>query len=630
MISNPFTRNLFARYWSTEESKNKNQHQDILKTPTHASTGNLPTLQLERAVTDGDLTKARQALKDGANPREVNFSQTAGNGVRKLLKYARRAQNLYQDIDCDQLSSCDHAFRYGLDPGGVLKAKSELINFKKARTVADLWRYATRENRTDIQRAILMQKADKNPFFREKEEVSPSDLRIKRVMKEIPHYSPKRGVPINLNNRTNFPDSNDWIVCRHLVEHRQSVKERHPNFKFDYNQFENLEAIRANVSSKIEEEHCHLIAHAREVHLIHNDNFGQQLVKQFVTMEAKGKSKQLILLHSINHVMSVELIIKKKNEIPYYVMTFFDPNSTTNHLRAASDSLCTFETMTLKDFIHDSDLYHFYYEDCYSIMFVRPESQRNMVGASESRSLITCTKDNEINASIYFYMMVGNFAGDMRRLNKEMRNWPSDKIINVLAGRPGESSGLYVALQNGNADAIEAFGEVLEYVHDNELAKLIAAKHANNDAPGFFMALQEGHAEAIKAFCKVLELVPPNERAELVAAKSVDGYPGFFMALQEGHTEAIKAFGKVLELVPTGKRAELVAARDPRGFPGFCMALQNRHAEAIKAFGEVLRLVPKPQRAAVRLVAEPEFSEVLKLLPADVCQAFRELEFSKD
>jgi hypothetical protein len=57
--------------------------------------------------------------------------------------------------------------------------------------------------------------------------------------------------------------------------------------------------------------------------------------------------------------------------------------------------------------------------------------------------------------------------------------------------------------------------------------------------------------------------------------------------------------------------------------------LQNGHAEAIEAFGKVLRLVPKTQRAAVRLGAEPELSEAIKTLPADVLQAFQKLKFPR-
>jgi hypothetical protein len=47
----------------------------------------------------------------------------------------------------------------------------------------------------------------------------------------------------------------------------------------------------------------------------------------------------------------------------------------------------------------------------------------------------------------------------------------------------------------------------------NECAELVAAKRADK-IPGFFMALRNGHAEAIEAFGRVLELVPANERAE--------------------------------------------------------------------------------------------------------------------
>jgi hypothetical protein len=93
MISNPVTRNQIERYRST--AAKKNQRKNVQKTPTHSSTRNLCTLEFERAVMDGDLVKARQALKDGANPREVTFSQTAGNGMREPPPFFSRERGSF-------------------------------------------------------------------------------------------------------------------------------------------------------------------------------------------------------------------------------------------------------------------------------------------------------------------------------------------------------------------------------------------------------------------------------------------------------------------------------------------------------------------------------------------------------
>ena len=448
----------------------------------------------------------------------------------------------------------------------------------------EAWRDAVKENQVDVQRAILLLDANQNHAFRLLEEDRVTDKGVAEVMKETTYFSPKRKLLQNFNGEAWLPGTIKKIMCRHLVEHRQSVQERHPKFKFDDAQFASKEAIFNHVSRDTEAKHNHLLAHAKEARLFHNRDFGKALVQQLEAMTAKGEAFRLILLTSADHAMSVGLKHKEKAGKPPYVVELFDPNRTTSHVRIASDNLSTLGTLTLENLIDGADLdnvidgadlYNDYYPkpDSLSMMFVRPPPQEEQAmtgpvqGVVENRTLTSSIEDKEINATALFHMLKNGFAGDLRRLKGEIASRPEKERIELLEAKNAKGNpGLYFALQEGHADTIRAFGELLSLVPKDQRAKLLEAKDARK-LPGLYMALQEGHADAIKAFGELLLLVPEDQRAELLEAKDINGVPGLSKAVQHKHTDAIKAFVELLPLVPEGQRAELRAAIDARNLP---------------------------------------------------------------
>ena len=610
----------------------------------HHPACDLPTRQaaLALAVQHNDLPLAKQALQQGADPEKITARPQA-DAMRFLLTYARRKNKLYPpNASRDQDTDLDRALQNGLDDRAreaAWKLLSETASGKHAR---EGWRNAVKAKQLDVQRALLLLYADRDRGFRLLQEDAVTDQGVAEVMKEIPYFSPKRGLPQNFNCEARFPGTDEEIACRHLVEHRQSEQERSPQIKFDDAQFASTEVIAAHVSYDTEAKHDHLIVHATEARLLHNRDFGKGLVQQFAAMAAEGEASRLILLLSTNHAMSVQLRIKEKDGKPYYVAALFDPNRTASHVRIASDSLLTLETLTLKDLIDGEGRYNDYYPepDGLSMMVVRPPAQEGQTmtgparGVVENRTLTSSIEDKEITPTALFYMMTHGCAGDLRRLKGEIASRPEKERIALLAAKDdrGNIPGLYSALQNGHADAIKAFGELLLFVPEDQRAALLVAKNTDG-VPGLYMALQNGHADAIKAFGKLLLLVPEDQRAALLAAKNADGVPGLFIALQEGHADAnadaIKAFGELLSLVPEDQRAALLAAKNADSVPGLCMALYKGHAGAIKAFGELLLLVPEDQRAAL-LAAENAngirgLCKALLQGHADAIEAFGEL-----
>ena len=550
-------------------------------------------IALDLAVQRNDLILAKQALQRGADPEKVTIRESKDD-MRALLTYARRKNKLYPpNTDPGIETDLDRALRKGLDDTVKQEAVDLLYEKTSGMSIPEAWRDAVKNQQLDIQRAILLLLADGMPSFRLKQDAPVTDTGVAAVMKEIPYFSPKRGWPENFNFQKTFPGTEEKIACRHLVEHRQAVQEQHPQGKFDDAQFASEKAIEASVSYDTETRHMHILNHATEAHLFHNHDFGQRLVEQLTALAAEGqppRSKFLLLIsanHAMsNHAMSVRLFVKAQDGKSRYVAEFFDPNHTTNHMRVASTSLRTFETLKLEDFTAKATkLYEDYedYEDYegdegygsdednfpepenVSIMFVRPVLQTKRFltdpaqGAVKDRKLTSCIKikDEDINATAFRYMLAYGFAGELKLLKNKIR---IDK-------------------------------------------ELLAAKDAKG-FPGLFMALQYGHADVIRVFGELLERVPPDQRAELLAAKDAEGTPGLSMALQYGHADVIKAFGELLEHVPPDQWTELLAAKDSQGQTGIYWAFQEGNLEALEQYIEIVKKIApdlKPQARAALL-----------------------------
>ena len=509
-----------------------------------------PESALALAVQYNDIALAKQAMRRGADPEKTTVNNRPTEEMRKLLTYARRLNKLYPPgCSTDTESDLDRALRNGmLDDDAKTQACSLLEQKFPEETIPEAWQHAVKNKQLDMQRAILLLKADTDPYFRVEQDTQVTDKGVTEVMKEIPYLSPKRGWPKNLNCKTTFPGTKMRIACRHFVERRQEVQQQHPQGKFDDAQFENLEAIAANVPYDTEAKHAHLQNHATEVHLLHNHDFGQALAQQLTSLAAEGKFPQskFILLTSIDHAMGVRLTVKEKDGNLRYVAELFDPNRTTSHMHVASASLRTFEMLTLENFMFEPELYEDYYpaSENFSTMFVRPSPPieqamtESAQGAVKDRMLTNSIKDEDINGTAVWHMLENGFAGDLRLLK--------NKKITI----------------------------------DKEL--LAAKNHAGT--PGFFTVLQNGHADAIRAFGELLEQVPLEERAELLAAKRVDGVPGFYMALQNGHADAINAYGELLNLVTSEERAKLLAPKDAEKNSGLAQALKVGKLEALEQY----------------------------------------------
>jgi len=578
---------------------------------------------LKHAVRANDIDAAKQALLGGAEPEGIPAHAVASDRTRALLTYARRKNKLYPpNGPHSPETALDRALRNGLEERDWQTAMVLLRQAAGNKNIREAWRDAVKGKQIDIQRALLLLGyADQDRGFRLLQEDAVTDPGVAAVMKEIPYFSPKRGWPRNFNGQAMFPGTNEKIECRHLVEHRQARLEQSDRCKFDYVQYANVQNIAAHVSYATHAQCMHLKAQAAETHLFHNHDFGKVLVRQFGEMQRKKETTRLLLLESSNHAMSVELKVKDKGGKSHYVVALFDPNSTTSHIRFASHDVRKLVGLTLKGFIKQESTYKLYYpnSDEISTMFVRPpalaQAQAEQAGLNrgagtvKNRTLTSCIDDEQLNGTALHYMLARGFSGDIRRLKNEIAKRSEEARFQLLAAKRADRvPGFSMALENGYADAIMAFGEVLAELK-MPIEKCIELLEGKDDhkLPGLFMALQYGHADAIVAFGKVLKdlQVPLDKCIDLLAAKKANGVSGLYMALRKGHAGAIAALGQVLnelqELhVPSKEYAELVAPKNH--IPGLFNAVESGHVDAIAAFGKVLKELQVPPDKCVELL----------------------------
>jgi tetratricopeptide (TPR) repeat protein len=197
---------------------------------------------------------------------------------------------------------------------------------------------------------------------------------------------------------------------------------------------------------------------------------------------------------------------------------------------------------------------------------------------------------------------------------KEKGLVPSPELL--AAKEIGGRSGLFMALQNGNADAIRAWGRLLQLLPGNQRGALVKDLLAENWSlcRGLTMntALEAGHADAIRAFKEILKWLPDNERVSAIN-KLLGGVPISFMsdkvkglagALENGCADAIRAWSDLLDLLPDKGRALIKKYMESdlyRGDipPGLTTAIKNGHVDAISAWLDVLKGFSEADRGSI-------------------------------
>lgn len=489
---------------------------------------------------------------------------------------------------------------------------------------AKAWVVANEKGNFDLQRAILLLRPESLVALSTDSRKTTTDSTIKAVLKELPYFVRQgvEGSHGNFNSEATFlDDASKQIVCRHLATHRIETQAMNENGKFrvDDNKpiFTDLSAVQQNIHGSIEQKFDRLGVNAEKNYLINNKNFGSTLVQLFKEMddkitkaagnqlEEKMQSVQYIALCSENHVMSLKLHIKttsKSQDVKKYVVEFYDPNLTNNHVRLARFQLNSLAKFHLKDmFVGGMDvLYNAYYPENNetSILYVTGTAERTRqilnleikASASKNRKLDNQLDVESITPKIMSHLLRDGFAENLIELAPRIKATKSgNELLELLEAKNSRGiPGLHFALLHGHADVINAYKSLLSGVPNEHLVSLLESKSVDGFS-GLYFALVLGNAKAVEAYGSLLEGLSNEDRVGLLQAKGIDDFSGLNSALALGMANSIKAFGTLLINLPEKDRIQLLEARSPQGVPGIHFALSCGYANAVQALGKLIQ-----------------------------------------
>ncbi|WP_092481356.1 ShET2/EspL2 family type III secretion system effector toxin [Candidatus Ichthyocystis sparus] len=183
-------------------------------------------------------------------------------------------------------------------------------------------------------------------------------------------------------------------------------------------------------------------------------------------------------------------------------------------------------------------------------------------------------------------------------------------IYKILASTNDYSThGLFMALQEGNSDAVLSFGCLIDklltmkgYITDEQLATmvfcLLMSKNGNG-TPGLLIAMKNHHCNAILAFSKLLEKMIilrdgmdsklfNSMLLEIVSSRLPDGTPGLFIALENNLSNVIDCYSSLLAVIPEDKLVDILVASNAHGIPGALLAGE----EAVESYLSIISLLP--------------------------------------
>ncbi|MCD6026135.1 MAG: ShET2/EspL2 family type secretion system effector toxin [Solimicrobium sp.] len=433
--------------------------------------------------------------------------------------------------------------------------------------------------------------------------------------------------PRNLNNQAFFTSSSEYkIACRHFVaKYIEDIwTKANGDGEVNWENYSTEESIATHIPITVNKKYENSRLKANSYHLINNDTLGKHLRRCFEDMQKPTikEAVKTLLIESVSHAMAIRLCIKTQDK-PLYMVNFYDPNITNNVAYCQTDDLSTLDSQTLRQYVTgspmeagDEDHYSSYY--CKEDLSISLLMEYDSTCVTQGEKKLTTFFNSNSLASIHLFFLLRTDLHltltdpDLyQKLEGIGQTSPSQLVTLLFAKSSDGTSGLLLAIQNGYASTVNAYGRLLSKVwplcqqgQDNDkLIELIAAKRSDG-VPALILAMQRGKAATIKEYKVLLQLLPESARGSLIdlfGAKSEKGMPGLYAALQEGYAEVISAYEELLPLLPVSdmeKLPDLLAAKSS-GIPGLLIALQNGHGEAVKAYGKLLQLIPVNKRDSV-------------------------------
>ena len=308
---------------------------------------------------------------------------------------------------------------------------------------------------------------------------------------------------LNLNAQTNFTNTAEPIVCRHIS---LSVLQDVTLLGIvDFEPYSSKEGIVKKIPFDIEQKYDDLIKKAYDVHMIENEKLGNWLALQFSDMSKNKIALQKTLIESTAHAMGLWLTLKNSHGKPTYCVNFYDPNFTVRYRYFSSDSLADITQLSLKSFVEINEYKSYHQEPLHASV--------SMLSVLPNGSDDTCKKEPHLTKhtrimtkETLFYLMRMNFHEALSESFAGLKasGLSNEELLPLLAAKREDGvPGLFMALQSNSNDAIAAYFEELKSLglSNEELLPLLAAK-TNDGIPGLYSALHHNSNDAIAAYLK--------------------------------------------------------------------------------------------------------------------------------
>lgn len=303
-----------------------------------------------------------------------------------------------------------------------------------------------------------------------------------------PALARRRGdAGIRLNGKVRHNGSRDGhlIMCRHLAAAWELAFLTHDG-KVPYEGLRSEEGIRQAVPPGLQE-----VIHARQFHspqclrLVRHADWGAELVRHFIDMTERGESLRTIYVMSNGygalHAMVLGLKIRADARLPErrgYVVNLYDPNLTATHVRAAcADSPQALTMLTAEHFWQPLPTSPGGYYDVPVSWFSCPAASH----WTEPQRF----PDDFLEPLGMWAALRMNHAQLIVECRERFRSLATGTQAAVLLAQVDGTAGLFWALQNGHAEAIQAWGGLLaaSRLGSAARAELLEGRHADGD-PG--------------------------------------------------------------------------------------------------------------------------------------------------
>lgn len=424
-----------------------------------------------------------------------------------------------------------------------------------------------------------------------------------------PYLSKKRDASINLNGQ--IRDKNGKIIqCRHISSYWSDLFYNNLG-KVNYETLSSPRLLSESISILKEDTGTNNIN--GEIYFVENELWGSVIYDIFLQMEKKHETHRSLDIHSPGHQMALGIKIKK-NQTNKLVVNFYDPNQTATHKRVFFDTenITDARALTAYDFLCEACLRCYGLKEEKLSLFV----DRNKSTENDYVSIKKLPGNPLQGVVINFAMSAGlrevikNICDDTRLVGLTRPQVEALCEAKDVNGVPG----LLLALQNGNQDAVEEYGRLIEKVsiRKEQLIPILSARTSDGTIPGLFQALQNNHAQTVRSYGKLVLNTIDNTRdlEYLLSAVKYEPhdinkyFPGLFMAFQRGNAEAIQAYCDVLgtSCLTRSEIIRMLEAKSYAGVPGLLNAYKNGDINTIRTFFYSLISLNIPQEVIEELL----------------------------